>query len=123
MKIKLNLKQIEIIRRRLEETDRKKFDTSDVSEVFKMLQYWSRCIGGDKTRIKSVTDVADGYLCRVNSKFREVMKHFLKQGRSRPSEKEIADDEMTEKKGGILDDAQRYERLIREAENQQTHRQ
>jgi hypothetical protein len=123
MKIKLNSKQIEKIRRQLGETDRKQFDTSDVFEVFKMLQYWSRCIGGDEVKIKSVTELADGYLCRVNSKFREVMKAFLKQGRSHHSEKEIPDEDMTEKKEGILGNADRYERLIREAEEKQKRRQ
>lgn len=119
MKIKLNLKQIEDIRRKLEETDRKKFDIADISHVFRMLQYWSKCVGGKETKIKSVTALPDGYLCRVNSSFREAMKGYLKQARSGEIDEEGMDE--TEK-GGMLTNTARYERLIKEAEEKQVHR-
>jgi hypothetical protein len=112
MKIKLNLKQIETIRKQLEETDRKKYDTSDISQVFRMLQYWSKCIGGDETKIKSVTELPDGFLCRVNSQFRDSMKAFLRQARPQRAEEEIEDS----KQGSLIENVQRYERLIKEAE-------
>ena len=45
MKIKLNTKQIADISRELKETDRKNFDVTEVTQVFRMLQYWSKTIG------------------------------------------------------------------------------
>jgi hypothetical protein len=115
MKIKLNLKQIESLRRELEETDRKRFDISDVSEVFRMLQYWSKSIGRKEAKIKSITELGDGYLCRVNSTFRESMKGFLKDIRSREHEEKIREAE----ERGIPRTASKLERLIMEAEEKQ----
>ena len=112
MKIKLNTKQIENIGRELKETDRKSYDTSDVSQIFRMLQYWSKTVGGKETKIKSVTELPDGYLCRVNSKFRDSMKAFLKQMRSRRLEEQMKG----KKEEEMLENADRYEQLIREAE-------
>ena len=118
MKIKLNRKQIENIRCELEETDRKQFNISEVSEVFKMLQYWSKSIGGEETKIKSVTELPDGYLCRVNSKFRDSMKGFLKDIRSRQHEEKIRGAE----EKGIPRTATKFERLIMQAEEKQARR-
>ena len=118
MKIKLNQKQIENIRRELEETDRRRYDISDVSEIFKMLVYWSKSFGGNDTKIKSVTELPDGYLCRVNSKFRESMKGFLKDIRSRQLEEKLREGE----ERGIPRTANKFERLVMEAEEKQARR-
>ena len=87
MKIKLNHKQIESIRRELKKTERRGFKLDDVSQVFRMLQYWSKSIGGKDVKIQSVAELADGYMCRVNSKFRERMKAYLKHIRQQRIEK------------------------------------
>ncbi len=113
MKIKLNTEQIEDLRREIEETDRKKFDMSDVSEVFRMLQYWSKSVGTGEEKIKSVTELSDGYLCRVNRAFHDSMKEFLKQVRSRRFS-----DHMKERK--VKGAIGKYERLIKEAEEEKT---
>ena len=110
MKIKLNLKQIEEVRRGLMETDRKDFDLSDISQVFRMLQYWAKSAGAGKEKIKSVTELPDGYLCRVNEKFHDSMKTYLKESRERRFSEEMKERKIQ----GTLD---KYERLMKEAEN------
>ena len=112
MKVKLNSKQIELIRRALKETERRNFKTDDVFEVFKMLQYWGKCIGKGEAKIKNVVELDDGYLCRVNSTFRERMKVYLKQIREQKAEKHLRAKQERE----MQDNATRYEQLIREAE-------
>ncbi len=109
MKIKLNLEQIEDVSQELKDTDRKKFDTSEVSEIFRMLKYWSKTVGGKETKIKSVTMMADGYLCRVNHKFRDSMKVFLKDVRSRRF-----NEEMKEMKARAT--INKYDKLMGDAE-------
>jgi hypothetical protein len=112
MKVKLNSKQIEIIRRGLKETERRNFETEDVSEVFRMLQYWGKCIGKGEAKIKTVAELPDGFLCRVNSTFREQMKIYLKQVREQKAEEHLRAKQERE----MQDNAERYEQLIREAE-------
>jgi hypothetical protein len=112
MKIKLNHKQIARISRELKESDRKSFDTDDVAGVFNMLQYWSKSVGGGKTKIRSVTDLLDGYLCRVNEEFKDVMKQYLKQARMRVREEYEEERHRIEMEAS----AQAYDRLIEEAE-------
>lgn len=119
MKIKLNLKQIETIRRKLEETDRKKFSATDLSEVFRMLQYWSKSVGEEETKIKSITALPDGYLCRVNNSFRETMKKYLKRTLPEDDREEGTD---KGEPGQILANTKRYEQLIKEAEERQVPR-
>ena len=114
MKIKLNKKQVLAIRRELEETDRKKFDLSEVMEVFRMLQYWSKCIGGDDTAIKTIVELPDGYLCRVNRQFRESIKAYLSDIRSRRAEN--AEERKIQKKQDVADE---FDRLVREAGERQ----
>ncbi|MBI4831069.1 MAG: hypothetical protein HY801_05845 [Candidatus Lindowbacteria bacterium] len=109
MKIKLNKGQIEDVRRELKETDRKDFDIGDIPQVFRMLQYWAQCVGAGEAKIKSVTELSDGYLCRVNEKFHDLMKAYLKDVRSRRF-----NEEMKERKTQSVVD--KYDRLIREAE-------
>lgn len=111
MKIKLNTKQIEDLRREIEETDRKKFDMADTAGVFRMLRYWSKSVGTGEEKIKSVTELPDGYLCRVNRIFHDSMKNFLKQARSRRFS-----DQMRERK--VQGTVKKYERLIKEAEEE-----
>lgn len=111
MKIKLNKKQVLAIKRELEETDRKKFDVSEVMEVFRMLKYWSKCVGGDETAIKTVVELPDGYLCRVNREFRESIKTYLKDIRSRRAE--TAEERKQQKKQEF---SNKFDRLVREAE-------
>ena len=89
MKIKLNLRQLEDVRRELQETDRKKFEIKEVSQVFRMLQYWSKSVGSTTAKIKSVTELGDGFLCRVNRDFRDLMKEYLKEIRSRRISEEL----------------------------------
>lgn len=113
MKIKLNTEQIEDLRRELEETDRKKFDMSDVSDVFRMLQYWSKSVGAGEEKIKSVTELTDGYLCRVNRTFHDSMKEFLRQVRKRRFS-----DQMKERK--VQGTVKKYERLMKEAEEEKS---
>jgi len=112
MKIKLNNKQIENIRRELKEIDRRNYKTEDVAEVFKMLQYWAKSATAGDAKIKSVTELPDGYLCRVNSKFRESMKAYLKKARQHRFEEGAR----TKKEREMQENAERYEQLIEEAE-------
>ena len=111
MKIKLNTEQIEDLRRELEETDRKKFDMSDISDVFRMLQYWSKSVGTGEEKIKSVTELPDGYLCRVNRTFHDSMKEFLRQVRTRRFSDQM-------KKRKVQGAIKKYERLIKESEEE-----
>ncbi|RJP64096.1 MAG: hypothetical protein C4532_19950 [Candidatus Abyssobacteria bacterium SURF_17] len=113
MKIKLNMKQMQEVRNKLRETDRKDFDLTDISEVFRMLKYWAKSIGAGEEKIKSVTELADGYLCRVNEKFHDTMKAYLKQIR----EQRFSEGMKERKVQGALD---KYDRLIREAEEKKT---
>jgi predicted ribosome quality control (RQC) complex YloA/Tae2 family protein len=112
MKVKLNRKQIEVIRRELKETERRNFKTEDVSEVFKMLQYWGKSVGRGEAKIKTVAELPGGYLCRVNSTFREMMKAYIKQIRKRKAEEHL----QTKQDREMQDNADRYDQLIREAE-------
>jgi hypothetical protein len=109
MKIKLNAEQVEDIRRELKETDRKEFDTSDIPQVFQMLQYWAQCVGAGKAKIKSVTELPGGFLCRVNERFHDIMKEYLKDVRSR----RFSEDMKERKKQSVIN---KYERLMKEAE-------
>jgi hypothetical protein len=109
----LNTEQIEDLRRELEETDRKKFDMSDISDVFRMLQYWSKSVGAGEEKIKSVTELTDGYLCRVNRTFHDSMKEFLRQVRTRRFS-----DQMKERK--VQGAVKKYERLMKEAEEEKS---
>lgn len=111
MKIKLNTKQIEDVRREIEETDRKKFDLDDISGVFRMLQYWPKSFGSGEEKIKSVTELSDGYLCRVNRRFHDSMKEFLKEVRTRRFSGEMRERKV---QGAI----KKYERLIKEAKEE-----
>jgi hypothetical protein len=88
MKVKLKKSQIEKIQQVLKETERRKFKTEEVSEVFRMLQYWAKSIGAGEAKIKSLAELPDGYICRVNPKFRESMRAFLKRVRARKLEEE-----------------------------------
>ena len=119
MKIKLNHKQIESIRLEIKKTERRGFKLDDVSQVFRMLQYWSKSIGGKDVKIQSVTELADGYMCRVNSKFRERIKAYLKHIRQQRIDKH----EQVSKEKQIQETVDRYDELIREAEEsrQQTN--
>ena len=110
MKIKLNLKQIEDVRRELEETDRRKFKISEVSQVFRMLQYWSKSVGGKNAKIKSVTELGDGFLCRVNRNFRDQMKEYLKETRSRRFS-----EEMKERKAKAA--VEKYKHILEDTED------
>ena len=112
MKIKLNHKQIESIRLEIKKTERRGFKLDDVSQVFRMLQYWSKSIGGKDVKIQSVTELADGYMCRVNSKFRETMKTYLKHIR----QQRIEMYEQASKEKQIHETVDKYDELIREAE-------
>ena len=118
MKIKLNKKQIEDIRREITATERRNHKIDDVFDVFKMLQYWTKSLGGKETKIKSVTELEGGYLCRVNSAFRDRMKAYLKQIRQRKAQ------EYTEakKEREMQEVADRYDDLIREAEEAELHK-
>ncbi len=112
MKIKLNKKQIADIGREIKATERRNHKTEDVFDIFKMLQYWTKSIGGKETKIKSVTELDGGYLCRVNSVFRERMKAYLKQIRQRKAEQYAE----AKKKKEVQDVVDKYDDLIREAE-------
>lgn len=112
MKVKLNKKQIENIRRELKETERRDYKTDDVSQIFRMLQYWSKSVGGGEAKIKSVAELPDGYLCRVNSKFRELMKAYLKQVKTHKLEQRAQ--EKREKE--LQENVEKYDQLIKEAE-------
>lgn len=112
MKVKLNHRQIETIRRGLKESERRSYKPDDVSDVFRMLQYWAKSIGAGEARIQSVAELSDGYLCRVNSKFRDRMKAYLKDARAQGIEKY----RLAEKEKEMQENAEKYERLIREAE-------
>lgn len=109
MKIKLNLKQIESLRREIKEGSRKNFDLQDVSQVFKMLQYWVKAFGSGEEKIQSIAELGDGYLCRVNRKFRDSMKQFLREAKSRRLSEQMKERESER----VLEE---YERLIEEAE-------
>lgn len=108
MKIKLNSKQIAKVARELKETDRKNFDVKDVGEVFKMLQYWTKSVGTGEEKIQSVTELPDGYLCRVNRKFRDSMKDYIRDVGARKFSEQMKDVKVQE----TLD---KYDRLIKEA--------
>ena len=112
MKIKLNLKQINNISRELQETDRKKYDLDEVSDVFKMLQYWAKTVGGGDPKIKSIVELGDGYLCRVNPTFQDTMKMYLKDIQVRRTAE-------FSKEKRQQDTMEEYERLIKEAEKQE----
>lgn len=112
MKIKLNSGQIARIRRELKETDRKDFDTDDVSGVFRMLQYWAKSIGAGEPKVTSVTEIPGGYLCRVNSRFRDLIRTYLKQARSRLLEESAK----TKREREMQETVERYDQLIKEAE-------
>ena len=112
MKVKLNNKQIETIRRGLKESERRNYKTDDVSDVFRMLQYWAKSIGVGEAKIQSVADLGEGYLCRVNSKFRDRMKAYLKDARAQ----RIGEHNIAKKEKEMRKNAEKYERLIREAE-------
>jgi hypothetical protein len=107
MKIKLNLKQIQILRREIRENSRKDFDIEDLAEVFKMLKFWTKSFGTGEEKIKSIAALPDGYLCRVNEKFHDSMKSFIKEAKARRYAEEIS--QRT---------AEEYDRLIKEAEEQ-----
>jgi hypothetical protein len=109
MKIKLNMKQITDIKREIKETDRKSFDLSDISEVFRMLQYWAKSAGTGDEKIKTITELPDGYLCRVNEKFHDSMKEYLRQARMRRFSEQI-------KEVKVQETIEKYDRLIKEAE-------
>lgn len=111
MKIKLNMKQIAVVARELKETDRKTFDLADVGQVFKMLQYWCKTAGTGEEKIQSVTELPDGYLCRVNRKFRDAIKNYIRASGSRR-----LSDQMKEMK--VQGTLAKYDRLIKEAEEQ-----
>ncbi len=117
MKIKLNKKQIENIRRELKETERRGFETDDVSHVFRMLQYWAKSVGVGEAKIQSVAELPDGYLCRVNSKFRESMKAFLKRVRERRLEKGV----QLKKEKEMQATAEKYDQLIKESKELNNH--
>ncbi len=109
MKIKLNSRQIAEVSRRIQESDRKTFSVDDVTEVFRMLRYWIKSHGSGEEAIKSIVELPDGYVCRVNRKFRDSMKAFFKERRAL----ELAEDvkELEEK-----ETLSKYDQLIREAE-------
>ncbi len=111
MKVKLNKKQIENIRRELKETERRKYDTDDVAEVFRMLQYWAKSIGGGEAKIQSVAQLSDGYRCRVNPKFRDLMKAFLKRIRAQ----KIEEATRIKKERDMQANVDEYDRLIKGA--------
>lgn len=112
MKVKLNTKQLDRIRQAIAETDRKRFDIDEVSEVFRMLQYWAKSMTNGKAKVQSVAELPDGYLCRVNSTFREEMKDFLREARRR-----VRDDYMQVlKEKEAQETVDKYDQLIKEAE-------
>lgn len=107
MKVKLNLKQMHVLRREIKENSRKDFDITDLAEVFKMLKFWTKSFGTGEEKIKSITELPDGYLCRVNKKFHDTMKDFIREAKSRRYAEELK--QRT---------AEEYDRLIKEAEEQ-----
>jgi len=109
MKIKLNTKQIATVMRELKETDRKSFDVSDVSGVFRMLQYWAKSAGTGEEKIKTITELPDGYLCRVNRKFHDSMKEYLKEAKTRRFSEQM-------KELKVQATVEEYDRLMKEAE-------
>jgi len=115
MKIKLNMKQITNVMRELKETDRKSFDLSDVSDVFRMLQYWAKSAGTGEEKIKNITELPDGYLLRVNRKFHDSMKEYLKQTGMRRFSEQMRDLKAQET-------AEKYDRLIKESEQRKGHK-
>jgi hypothetical protein len=115
MKIKLNRKQVAAVARELKETDRKNFNPADVEEVFKMLQYWTKTVGSGEGKIQSVTELPDGYLCRVNSKFHDSIKAYIKQAGSRKFSEQM-------KEMKIQETVDKYDRLIKEAEEDKRFR-
>ena len=116
MKIKLNSKQIEAIRDGLKETERRNFKTGAVPDVFQMLRYWSKSVGGADAKIASLTELPDGYLCRVNSKFRERMKAYLKEARTRILTEKVFEYRNKIKDEEMRENAEKYDQLIKEAE-------
>jgi len=112
MKVKLNKKQIENIRQVLKETERRKFKTEEVSDIFRMLQYWAKSIGAGEAKIKSIAELPDGYICRVNPKFRESMRAFLKQVRTRKLEEE----QQRRREKEIQANADKYDQLMKESD-------
>ena len=116
MKIKLNGKQIETIRNGLNETERRRFKADDAPDVFQMLRYWSKSVGGAETKIASLAELPDGYLCRVNSKFRKRMKDYLKEARSQRLTARAEEHRHMKKDREMQENAEKYDRLIEEAE-------
>jgi hypothetical protein len=116
MRVKLNSKQIETIRKGLKETERRSFKADDVPDVFRMLQYWSKSVGGGETKIVSLAELPDGYLCRVNSKFRERMKAYLKEARSERMAEKAKESRLVKKEREMQENAEKYDQLIKEAE-------
>jgi hypothetical protein len=111
MKIKLNTKHIAVVAQGLKETDRKNFDLVDVGQVFKMLQYWAKTAGAGKAKIQSVTELPDGFLCRVNRKFHDMMKTYIKEIGSKRFGEQV-------KEMKVRDTLEKYDRLIQEAEDE-----
>jgi hypothetical protein len=115
MKVKLNSKQIETIRKGLKETERRSFKADDAFDVFRMLQHWSKCVGGGETKIASLAELPDGYLCRVNSKFRERMKAYLKETRSQRLAEKAEKSRLAKREKEMQENAEKYDQLIKEA--------
>jgi hypothetical protein len=122
MKIKLNMKQVTDIMREIKETDRKTFDLSDVSEVFQMLKYWAKSAGTGDEKIKTITELPDGYLCRVNEKFHDSMKEYLKQSRMRRFSEQIKEVRAHETIVKAQETIEKYDRLIKEAEERKGYK-
>ncbi len=116
MKVKLNSKQIETIRSGLKETERRSFKAGDAPDVFRMLQYWSKSVGGGETKIASLAELPDGYLCRVNSKFRERMKAYLKEARGQRLTERAEESRRIKKEKEMQENAEKYDQLIKEDE-------
>ncbi len=116
MKVKLNSKQIETIRSGLKETERRSFKADDAPDVFDMLRYWSKSVGGAETKIASLAELPDGYLCRVNTKFRERMKDYLKEVRSQKQTERAEEHRHMKKEREMQENAERYDQLIEDAE-------
>ncbi len=112
MKVKLNKSQIEKIQQVLKETERRKFKTEEVADIFRMLQYWAKSIGAGEAKIKSLAELPDGYICRVNPKFRESMRAFLKQVRTRKLEEE----QQRRREKEMQANADKYDELMKRAD-------
>ena len=77
-----------------------------------MLQYWAKSIGAVEAKIKSIAELPDGYICRVNPKFRESMRAFLKQVRTRKLEEE----QQRRREKEIQANADKYDQLMKESD-------